>query len=171
MITSQQREEGLSRAYVQAVVTQAGMTVTWPQSGDDYGVDGTIRQVTNRGSRLLTHGFALDFQLKATTTWEQTGDEIVYDLAAKTYNDLAVRNSVRAIPLLLIVFCLPPEESEWLEVTEAFLQLRKCCYWTWIAGSETENVATQRIRIPRQQRLTPQVLVDFFGALERGELK
>ena len=171
MITVQHRKEGLSRAYVQAVVSQAGMTVTWPQSGDDYGVDGTIRQIVDRGDRLLTQGFALDFQLKATTVWEQKNDEIIYDLEAKTYNDLVVRQGTHAVPLLLMVFCLPKVESQWLEVNEEFLLLRKCCYWVFITGSQTENAATQRIRLPDSQIFTPQSLAGLWGRIERGELQ
>lgn len=70
MITLQHIEEGLSRAYVAAVVARAGAILYTPQF--DYGVDGTIARVQRIASgRYIEDGVKFDFQLKATTRWQR----------------------------------------------------------------------------------------------------
>ncbi|MBW4506999.1 MAG: hypothetical protein KME64_10850 [Scytonematopsis contorta HA4267-MV1] len=39
----------------------------------------------------------------------------IYDLEAKTYNDLVIRRNFRmAVPCILILFALPSDSSQWL---------------------------------------------------------
>ncbi len=57
----------------------------------DFGIDGTFRQITAIGNRRFTSGYALDFQLKASINYLIESEYIVYDLEAKTYNDLVDR--------------------------------------------------------------------------------
>ena len=181
MLTTQHIQEDLSRAYIQAVSARAGVNLSLGTLAHDYGVDGTFHQVTIRAyvdkagdkrQRRLNSGFNLEFQCKASTDWFEEPDAIVYDLEAKTYNDLVQRAATQnATPLVLILMCLPPDESEWFLLTEDHLFLRKCCYWHQLTGSETENTNQKRIRIPKAQLLDPASVADLLKRVERGTLQ
>jgi len=169
MITDQHREEQLSRAYVHAVAAHAGLI--FEPSATDYGVDGTIRMVLRvRNGRHLTCGHSLDVQLKATTTWALTDNELIYDLEAKTYNDLVDRfNDIRATPMILVLLCLPSNEEEWLQISADELIMRRCCYWCCVGGERTENAATQRIRIPQANILDRSTIALLLEKVKNGE--
>jgi Domain of unknown function (DUF4365) len=86
-------------------------------------------------------------------------DRAVYDLEAKTYNDLILRRSMRAAtPCILILLALPSDSAHWLICEETELRLQGTCYWEYLSGSLSENRASVRIRIPRSQRFTPESL-------------
>lgn len=123
----------------------------------DYGLDGHFRSVVIRGARRVTSGHPLDFQAKASANWELMNNEIVYDLEAKTYNDLVSRSDAEAT-LVLVLLCLPKNQSEWHISTASETTLRHCCYWYVIRGEITDNTATKRIFIPCENLLTPENL-------------
>jgi hypothetical protein len=151
-----------------AVAARAGVNVETPQQ--DYGVDGTFSKIQFRDGRRRESGFKIDYQLKASKRWRFDGAEVVYDLEAKTYNDLVERGvREKGTPLILILLCLPEEAGQWLEQSEDRLVMRKCCYWDWLTGTPTLNTRTVTIRIPRQQLFTPDALTDLFDRLERGD--
>ncbi|CAO3358124.1 DUF4365 domain-containing protein [Azospirillum melinis] len=160
MITKQHTQECLSRAFIHAVAGRAGVNFNM-DSAFDYGIDGQFRRVGKRGTRRVDSGLVLDFQLKATTDWEHDGEFVVYDLEAKTYNDLVGREPAE-IGAVLILLCLPKDEAEWLVFQEDRLELRRCCYWERLAGEPTDNIETKRIRIPRTNLLTVESLNDIL---------
>jgi len=155
LITKQHRQEGLSRALVQAIAASAGVNIS--QSGHDYGFDGTFHTVETRNGRYVETGFPVTYQLKATTVWSFDADHMVYDLEAKTYNDLVQRDPA-AIGAILLVLRIPENEPDWASYEEGRAELRHCLYWTRLTGEPTENSATKRIRIPRSNLLTVESL-------------
>ena len=169
MITKQHRQEQLSRAYVHAVTAHAGLI--FEPAAIDYGVDGSIRVVQMReGGRLLACGHSIDVQLKATTDWTFDNDDVVYDVEAKTYNDLVDRfNEPRGTPMVLILMCLPKNEVDWLSITADNLILRNCCFWCHIVGARTDNTATQRIRIPRSHMFDQASVGELLDKVRKGE--
>jgi len=90
MLTIPHCKESLSRAYVTAVVGRALHKLNW-NTEFDYGIDGYVRAIERRGTRHYETGLGFDFQSKTTTSWSQEGTDIVYDLEAAAYNDLAGR--------------------------------------------------------------------------------
>lgn len=106
----------MSRACVQAIAAGAGLSLSGPEL--DYGVDGTFNEVRILNGRRFQSGFSLHFQLKASTQWQQYGDEIIYDLEAKTYNDLIEMQDTGAMPCILILLILPKDQKQWLECSE-----------------------------------------------------
>lgn len=168
MFPAQQIEELLSCAHVQAIASRAGVSISFPDR--DFGIDGTFRQLTIRGSRRFPSGYALDFQLKVSTRYHLELDDVVYDLEVKTYNDLINRSLGNyAIPCILILKVLPPDSAKWLEVTEEGLLLRGGCYWTYLKGSPSPNKETVRIRIPKRQQLTTDALLELLDRVVIGE--
>ncbi len=171
-LTSQDIEEVLSDAYVRMVCGRAGMNILKPDK--DYGIDGTFRPITIRDqlgkpqNRRLQNNFTVDYQLKATIDWTLEPTCVVYDLEAKTYNDLVFLNSNSSSPCILLVLCLHKDHASWLVQDEDALRLHHCCYWAYLIGAETTNTATKRIRIPRSNQFTPTALSIMFDRLENG---
>jgi hypothetical protein len=154
-MTEQHKMEALNKAYVLAVAAKAGLSSSIPDP--DYGIDIQFQRITMRGKRRQQTGIALNCQLKASTDWRisDDGTSIIYNLEAKTYNDLADDSALT----ILILLCLPNIIDEYLEMCEDYLLIRKCCYY-WINENRetTTNRATKTIYIPRRQILTPNSL-------------
>src|SRR5687767_1656624 len=107
MITVHHSKELLCRSYLVALASRARQNILFGRELD-YGVDGSFKHIEERGTRLHESGITLDFQAKASVNWLVDGNEVVYDLEKKTYNDLVSRSSMkRASPFYLILFCLP----------------------------------------------------------------
>ncbi len=168
MITEQHTQEQLSRAYLQAIAAQAGLSLSRPDP--DYGVDGSFHLVVQQGKRHVQSAKRLEFQLKASTRWQQEEAEIIYDLEAQTYNDLVERNQSSAPdPCVLILLALPPQREDWLRCSEESLQINGGCYWVFLKGSPTENAYTVRIRIKREWQLTPDWVTKILIQANEGE--
>jgi Domain of unknown function (DUF4365) len=123
-----------------------------------------------RQNRRVESGFSLSFQLKASTQWQLDCDQVVYDLEAKTYNDLILRRSMRAAtPCILILLALLADAKQWLICEESQLRLQGACYWEYLSGSLSENRASVRIRVPRSQRLIPESLLTLVANVKTVE--
>ena len=168
MITAQHRAERISVAYIRAVSARAGLSLDVREL--DYGVDGTLNEITKRDGRLCESGRKIDFQLKASKNWALKDGQIVYALEAKTYNDIVIRHQEKSIPrCLLILLCLPEDEEDWLKITAEELSIRKCCYWVYLEGQETSNKESVTIKIPESNRFTPEYVKALFERVRTGE--
>jgi hypothetical protein len=168
MITTQHTQELISQAYIHAIAGIAGVNFHSTRVYD-YGVDGTLHPVKVINSRRIESGFPVDFQLKSSTSWEDNGTHITYDLEAKTYNDLVCRDS-RAIPLILILLCLPKDHKDWVCWDEECIVMKKMCYWAVLDGEPTENKSSKRISIPKHQLFTPDTLKEILALVKSGGL-
>lgn len=166
MITNQHIEEGLSCACVQAIAAAAGLSLSKPEP--DYGVDGTLNEVTIINKRRCQSGFSLNYQLKASISWQQNEDQITYDLEAQTYNDLLQMQVDLAVPCVLILLTLPKEPQQWFECTETRVTIGGGCYWYYPKGSPTSNQSSKRIHIDKQQLLTPKSMVNLLNKVKTG---
>lgn len=93
-------------------------------------------------------------QLKCTTTITEEGDELVYDLEAKTFNDLVL---ITNTPRVLVVLRLPDDEANWMALTTEQLIIKHCAYWISFRGQQpTTNTATTRVGIPKNQMFSPE---------------
>ncbi len=169
MLTIPHCKESLSRAYVTAVVGRARQNLVWGREYD-YGVDGQVRSLERRGQRIRETGLGFDFQSKTTANWTADGANIVYDLEADAYNDLVERNGKLAFPFLLILLCLPQDDSTWLNVSGDELILRRCAFWCKLSGALTVNTGTKRIQVPRANVFTPQAVLDILEAIKTGAM-
>jgi hypothetical protein len=166
-MTRNQRQEALSRAYVQAVAAQAGFSHT-PRA-TDYGIDLSLYAVARRETRYVETGIVLDLQVKSTTRATREPGAIVHDLDVKAYNDL--RDPAAHNPRILVLVILPADPADWLSQTEEGLTLRRCAYWQSLAGrGPTSRGRTVRLRIPRTNVFSPSALAGIFEHLRvRGE--
>lgn len=152
LLSSTDREEALSRAYVAAVAAGAGY-VTATQDFDRDGVDVQIRA----GGSMRP---SLDIQLKATIhLGEPTNGEYRYALKRRNYDLLREQTTV---PRILVVLSLPTKEAEWLSVTADQLIMRRCAFWASLANfPETQNKETVTISLHNNNRFD----VDALKAL------
>ena len=164
-ITEQHTEESLCLAHIYALAGIAGLNYSAQKF--DYGIDGQFSTVVRRGTRLISSGYPLDYQAKATTDWVLLDSNIVYDLEAKTYNDIVSRTASETT-LILILLCLPKDRTHWHEATTDCTVLRHCCYYWYPNGvAPTSNEYKKRIYIPSTNILTPASLADLME-LERA---
>ena len=141
LLTSQDREEALSRVYARAVAAGAGYA-----TGDcDFDRDGVDLRIHAGGAMRP----AVDLQLKATTNLTSAMDgHYRFPLKRRNYDLLRIETQT---PRLLFVLDLPAEEDQWLTLTEDELVLRRQAFWLNLRGSEaTENQTSVTVRIPRE---------------------
>lgn len=168
-ITIQHTQEKLCFAHIYALAGVAGVNHT--TNAHDYGVDGQFTEVKLRPNGGKTNsGYPLDFQAKASIDWELKDDRIVYDLEAKTYDDMVTREPSETT-LMLILLCLPKTQAEWHMMTEDATTLRRCCYWhIEPPGPPCGNASTKRIYIPTNQLLTPDMLRQLLAGERQRRL-
>jgi Domain of unknown function (DUF4365) len=165
VLTTQHRQEALSRAYVQAIAGACGMGYSLPNP--DYGIDLTLEDIIIRGQRRVPSGWKLDVQAKSTTQAAVEAAIVKYDLDVQAYEDL--RDPEAPCPRVLIVLVLPEDEAEWLAQTEGELILRRCAYWYSLRGrGQTTRRRKVRLSIPRANLFSVEALRGMMSRLKQG---
>lgn len=162
LLTPQDQEEALSRAYVHAVAARAGYTV----ATDDFDRDGIDLRIRAGGPMRP----ALDLQLKATVNLGEVRDGYYhYPLDARNYESL---RSETMAPRLLVVLGLPHEEAQWLTITTESLVMRRCAYWLDLKGAEErENVSSVTVRIPAANVFDVENLRSLMEQARKGSIR
>jgi hypothetical protein len=167
MLTWNQRQEELCRAYIQAIAACCGLSSSAPRL--DFGIDVILHEIARIQNRLIESGFRLDVQAKSTTLACVEEAAIRYDLEVRTYDVL--RMPAPGCPRILVVLVLPPDEADWFGQTEDALVLRHCAYWLSLRGqAATKNRKSVRIRIPRANVFSVSALQFMMARIRRGEL-
>lgn len=165
-ITKNHIKEVISAAYVRALTGYAGLN--FAQHDKDYGMDGSFIGVKVRGNRRIIDGTVLDFQLKASENIEIKDNVIKYDLEVKNYNDLIETDIIT--PRILIVYKLPKDIEEWINIDESGTVFKDCAWWCSLKGfKEVKNNEKIRISIPRNQILSDKTLNDLMQKIRKGE--
>ncbi len=167
-LTRQHTQEDLSLAYISAVAAKAGYNCGRP-SGHDYGIDLEIGDVAQIGQRRVDLGYRLHIQAKASRNFIISDDDkcILYDLKIAAYNMLILED--RGTPAILVLYCMPSDEDDWLSVYEEYTILKHCGYWIslrWMPAST--NKETQRIEIPKGQMFTDSSLKSLMDRIKGG---
>lgn len=169
-MTIEQIKEQLSNRFVGILAANRGFVIDKPEIdlGIDYQLKKTFSYKLPSGkTRLSVDSRYIDIQLKATTenTIVEEQDYIKYDLEAKTYNDLIHRLKNGIAPLILILFVLPHDQNDWVDIDETELKLRRNAYWFIPADNSdfTENEHRIRVTIPKTNRLG----IDCFNDLHQ----
>lgn len=95
-------------------------------------------------------------------------DKIIYNLEAKTYNDLIEMGANGAVPCILILLTLPKNQEQWLECVETRVIIGGGCYWYYPTGSRTQNEVGKTIYIPQQNLLTPESAIALLDKVKAG---
>ena len=160
-------KEELSKSYASAISAAAGINCQF--YGRDYGQDGVfldVKYYAERKSYRQT-GFAIDFQLKATVNATAKNGLFLYDLEKKNYLDL-IDTGVGRVRILLL-YILPKDKNEWLNVTSSETVLKRCAYWCSLRGLPVVNNKEKvRIKIPASQMLTVEELKRLMENVKSG---
>ena len=155
MVSTNFIQEELSISYVRAVVFDAGFNLTLPVK-DVFGIDGTIVAMTGGINRI-------DFQLKATTKYILSGNDIRYDLRVEDYNRLVREDD---LPRVLILYLMPSDNSQWLIQSRSELCLKECAYWVCLMGEpQSRNVSKVRVSVPTANVFDQNGLHNMFRQL------
>ncbi|KEZ88698.1 hypothetical protein IO99_00520 [Clostridium sulfidigenes] len=166
-ITEQHIKEGISKEYVKAIAYYTGLNIK--EYEYDYGIDGTFSGVKVRDGRIVSNGFNLDFQLKASVNVVEEGDAVKYNLEAKNYNDLVDEET--GTPRILILYKLPRDKETWINVNKDKTIFNCCAWWCYLRGKEpTNNKEKKTIRIPKNQQFDEKSLKQLMNQVMRGEL-
>lgn len=144
----QQIKELLSKSYLGVVASRAGFKKTEPVM--DNGVDLTFTYPSSyrkKGfKRIVDSGQCLDFQLKATTenSIVRVEDGFQYDVKVNNYNDLIYRRDNSLIPLFLVIFILPYENYDWVNIDFDSLIMKKNAFWYYPDQNERIRIINQK---------------------------
>lgn len=140
-----QQKEQFSIAYVRAVASVAGFSVTEKEVDDDS-IDLII---ASRGKKGSIRSPRLELQLKCTSAEIPKDNHFSYELKRKNYDDL--RGNDFVVPRILVVVIVPSDVSYWLYQTEEELSLRRCGYWLSLKEHpETQNTTSVTVNIPKE---------------------
>ncbi len=165
MLTPQQRQEELSRAYLHAVAAKCGFALgSWSQ--DQSCIDVTVGAAGILGGGTLSDP-KLDLQLKCTANQSLVGDHhVALQVPRRQYEKLIARSFV---PKVLVVLVLPEAERDWVVHSTEQLMLRRCAYFlatTGLPGITTESTV---LHVPLSNVFSPDALTQMLGRLSRGE--
>lgn len=167
--------EEISKSFLETIANRQGY---FNSTSRDYGTDLTIRKANlcPIRRRYLTTGKAIDIQIKAVSQkyvryYEDLSKSYIkYDLEVKNYNDLVERAGENGafIPLILAVFVMPENNTEWLSLNEEELIIRKCAFYYQISASAipSENSHTIAIEIPKTNRIGLDFYTNIFNSLD-----
>ena len=112
---------------------------------------------------------SLDIQLKATTRLDQgSADQFRYPLRRRNYDLL---RQPTLVPRILVVLDLPSDEERWVSISTRKLVMRRCAYWTDIAGfPETTNTETVTVSISQQNKFDIENLKKLMERARKGAL-
>lgn len=150
------QKELFSIAFVRAVATVAGCSVTTPST--DY--DSVDLVIESRLRGAFGESPRLEVQAKCTASPEEQADALVFDLPRKNYHDLRKRSLV---PRILLVAIVPGElPDDWVKFSPMGLLLKTKAFWHSLQGApDVNNSTTVRVKLPKVQPFT----VDNLNAL------
>ncbi len=143
------QKELFSFAFVRAVATVAGCSVTTPST--DY--DSIDLVIESRLSGTFGASPRLEVQAKCTASPRERADALVFDLPMKNYHDLRKRSYV---PRILIVATVPGElPDDWVKFTPMGLLLKSKAFWRSLHGApEVKNSSKVQVKLPTVQPFT-----------------
>ena len=157
------QKEQFSNAYVRAVASVAGCSVSVPEVDEDS-VDLSLKK--KGGSDYQYMSPQIDIQLKCTSQDIIRDEDLVFHLSVKNYTELRQHSLV---PRILVVVVIPDEIDDWISQTEEQLSIKKCGYWLSLKEmSETENETSVTVYIPRNQQFTVNQLADIMNMVGNG---
>lgn len=164
-MTLENQKEQFSQAYLRAVASVAGFSVSRPEVDDDS-VDLAIYC---RGPRGTVRSPRLEVQAKCTSSPIFSAGELFFDLKIKNYDDL--RWTDLLVPRLLLVVVVPSELDQWLTQDQEQMVLRRCAYWTSLRGLEASaNTQTVRVSFPASQVFSVEALRGIMDRIGGGGL-
>jgi len=156
------QQERFGDAFLLAVASVAGCAYAKPETDNDS-IDWTLSCKLSRRPKI-------DVQMKTTSHDGRFTEIIPYPLRKKNYDDLILTDVFT--PRILVLVVVPKDASQWLEVSQEELVLRRSAYWVSLAGlPETDNDTAVTVNVPIRQLFTVDQLCQMMQKInEEGEL-
>lgn len=167
-LTREHIQEDLSVAYISAIAAKAGFDCGNPRR-HDYGVDLQISPIIEDecGDRI-PNGIPLIVQAKASHGFSESKDIISYDLKTRNYNMLA--STRKGLPYVLVLYCMPPSDCEWLNINDNNTILKYKGYWMSLRGAKrSKNRSTVRVEIPKTQIFDESSLTSIMTEIQERD--
>ena len=161
-------KEDISITYLSAMCAYAGIDLECCRHDDDS-TDCIIKKELNLddGQPFLS---VLRIQLKCTSSVSQysdSGEEIIYTLKAKNFNDMCMPSSVKIILGLLV---LPLEKQDWIKWSNSEIEIFGCMYWKEFSHEKPcANKTSKRIHINKNNILNSETLNSLLLDSAKGE--
>jgi hypothetical protein len=135
-MTPQDIEAELSYAYLHAVASRAGIACqAATRTHDNLGTDAMLSVVRDFGEGAVLTDLSIQVQLKATKKPPVRKDgRLSYFLREVAHYNRLRASSVNPTRILAVLF-LPDDETDWLAHSLDGLLLKRCAYWTSLAGA------------------------------------
>lgn len=170
-MTEEEIKEELSNQYIGILASFKGFMLDKPRK--DKGIDFELSRVSTFTNLLghkevLPDSKAIHIQMKCTTMSRVsfTDKFVSYPLEARTYDKLVFRNNnPHNAPLILILFVLPSDKPEWVEVEPNRLIFRHSAYW-FLPDPKAEltaNASSIQVKIPLENRFVLETIPDLFN--------
>lgn len=166
MLPETHKRSAVGEAALQVIGAVAGYVLSKPVP--DFGVDFDVKKIKVRqDGRHYEAGCVCQIQLKSSANFESRDDHVLYDLEAKTYNDMVSRNIDGERPLILVLMALRGTAATSIEVRDDEISIGKSLYWFQVSSKEvSDNTSTVRIRIPASQKIDTATFADFVRLLD-----
>ena len=153
-------------AYLSALCADADIDIERSVHDADS-TDATIRKtVTVSGEEIRS---TVQLQLKCTSSkhkFRTSGNEIIYDLPVKNYNDLRIKS----VPILLMLLVLPDDEKI-IRWTINELLLKGTMYYHNLMGSgPVGNTAAIAVHFSKSDVVNQDSLLRLLRSAAKGEL-
>lgn len=153
------QKERFSAAFVEAIASAAGLTVSEP-TPDIESIDFTLGRPDAASARL-------DLQLKCSAATDADEEAIPFSIPVKNYDELRTENSM--VPRILVAVLVPEASDQWLEMNDARMLLRHCAYWMSLEGREAvDNEHNTTVKIPVSQQFTVEAAHELLDVIEAG---
>src|SRR2546423_1835224 len=122
MLSENDIKEELSYGYIHTVSAMAGFSCDRPMKDRDS-IDAVI---SAKGQLVPSSKFLspkIEIQSKATTNWNISNGTFSFPLPKKNYDDL---RGISLVPRLLVVFCMPEGNLDWVAHSDSELVTRHC---------------------------------------------
>lgn len=134
---------------------------------DRDGIDGRIYARGKLSNEAAFQSPIIGFQLKATSSIQDSSDPIHFKLKQKNYEDLRARS---VHPRYLALFLLPEEPEDWLQLDDNEMVLKRCMYWHSLAKAPpSSNETSTTVLVSRTNLLDVRALQALMHAASRGE--
>lgn len=166
---SEIKMEDMSEAYLRALCAANGYSIVKVEHDND-GLDIAVRCKGKAAGDSILVSTEVEIQLKSSYARIRTlkDGSISYDLEVKNYKWLIDNN--RMLPLILVVFQMPEDETLWLEQTIDWLKIKKCAYWISLKGKpDTTNEGTVAVHIPAANLLTKDSLKEIMVKVSKRQ--
>lgn len=154
-------KEHLALAYVYAVASRADCSTEFVRVDRDS-VDLLLHHRDESVGEDEVMTGALGVQVKAHALDHEPGPIRYYLNSEKNFEDLSRKNHL--YPRILVVVFLPKDETTWVGLSEDELILRRCGYWTSLAGASSRSIT-----FPRTNAFTPEALLALMERARKRE--